>query len=199
MHTLNLFSHVVFDHRFWGYALLFFAMVVEGELFLTGAGMLARLHAFDFFDAFAFAFLGVIAGDILWYALGRYLKKHHAHNRFLVYAIHKVKKLLTGVEKNPYHVVFISKFLYGLNHSTILVLGYLEIEFKHFLRVQLFTSLVWSLLFLTIGYLFGEAALAFTHRFDKFVIVAVIFFIGLLLAEKIISFVIERKEQTKNR
>ena len=195
MHTLNFFTDFVFDHRYLGYALLFAAMMIEGELFLTAAGMLARFHAFDFSDAFLFAFLGALAGDILWYGMGRYLQKHHSRNRYLIYATNKVRMILPGIEKNPYHVVFISKFLYGLNHSTILVLGYLNIGFKHFLQVQLLTSLVWSIIFLTIGYLFGEAALSFTHRLDKLVVLAILFFIALLIAERIVRLVVRKKER----
>ena len=195
MHSLQLFIHFVQDHRFLGYGFLYLAMLFEGELFLTAAGMLARLHAFNFFDAFLFAFAGVLTGDVLWYFLGRYLNKHHSHNRYLSYAIRKVKKLLPGIEKNPFHVIFISKFIYGLNHSTILVLGYLNIEFKHFIKIQFFTSLLWSLIFLVVGYMFGDAALAFTHRLDRFVIFAVIFFILLIVIEKSVGYVIEKKEQ----
>jgi membrane protein DedA with SNARE-associated domain len=197
MHSLQLFIHFVQEHRYLGYALLYVAMLFEGELFLTAAGMLARLHAFDFFDAFFFAFAGVLTSDILWYFLGRYLHTHHAHNRFLTFAIHRVRKYLPGIENNPWHVIFISKFIYGLNHSTILVLGYLKIEFKHFIKIQFFTSLLWVMIFLMVGYIFGDAALAFTHRLDRIVIIAVIFFIGLIVVEKIIGFVIARKEQNK--
>ncbi|HEX8974503.1 MAG TPA: DedA family protein [Patescibacteria group bacterium] len=199
MHTLNLFIHFVSDHRYLGYALMFALMIFEGELILTGAGMLVRLHAFDPIDAYLFALAGVLTGDIIWYSVGSYLRSHHSHNRYLTYAISKVKKLLPGVEKNPWHVIFISKFIYGLNHSTILVLGYLKIEFKHFLRVQFLTSFIWSLIFITIGYVFGEAALAYTHRFDRLIVLLVLFLISLAVVERVLAWVIEKREQQKKK
>jgi membrane protein DedA with SNARE-associated domain len=200
MHSLQLFIHFVQQHRYWGYALLSFSMLFEGELFLTAAGMLARLHAFHIFDAFFFAFMGVLIGDVLWYSMGKYLHKNHSHNRFLIFAIHRVKKLLPGIEKNPIHVIFISKFIYGLNHSAILVLGYMDMEFKRFFRVQFLTSLLWAVIFLMVGYIFGDAALAFTHNLDRLVILALMLFIGLIVVEKIIAYVIEKKESAnKNK
>lgn len=195
MHSLNLFINFVEIHRYWGYALLSLAMFFEGELFLTAAGMLARIGAFHFFDAFFFAIIGVLASDIAWYFLGKYLHDHHSHNRYLMFAIRRVKKLLPDIEKNPWHVIFISKFIYGLNHSTILVLGFLKIEFKHFIKIQFFTSLLWSLIFLTVGYMFGGAAIAFTHRLDRFVLVALAFLIFLVFFEKILGLFIEKKEK----
>jgi len=195
MHSLELFIHFVEAHRYWGYALLVFAMLFEGELFLTAAGMLARLHAFDFFDAFLFALAGVLTGDMLWYWSGHYLGSRHSHNRYLMFAIRHVKKLLPGIEKNPFHVIFLSKFIYGLNHSTILVLGFLKIEFKHFIKIQFFTSLIWSLIFLVLGYVFGGAALNYTHSFSRFVLIALGFLAAVIIVEKIIGLFIEMKEE----
>src|SRR6266567_749232 len=121
MHTLQLFIHLVFDHRYLGYTVLFFAMIFEGELFLAATGMLVSLGAFDPFDAFFFAFAGVLMGDVLWYGLGRYLEHKHSHRSYITFIIEKVQKVLPSIHKNPTHVIFLSKFIYGLNHSAILV------------------------------------------------------------------------------
>ena len=194
MDTLHLFISFVETHRYWGYVLLFLTMLVEGELFLAAAGMLARLHAFDFFDAFIFAFGGVLTGDILWYSAGRYFNHHHSHNRYINAVIDKVKHFLPGIEKNPFHVIFLSKFIYGLNHSTIFVLGYLKTEFWHFFRIQFWTSFLWSTIFLAVGYIFGGAAIKFAHSMNKFVIVVILFLVAVVVVERIIGRVVEKKE-----
>jgi membrane protein DedA with SNARE-associated domain len=199
MHSLQLFIQFVQEHRYWGYGFLYVGMFFEGELFLTAAGMLARLRAFDFFDAFLFAFFGALTGDVLWYSAGKYLHVHHSHNKYLTFIINRVKRLLPGIEKNPFHVIFLSKFIYGLNHSTILVLGYLEIEFKQFIKIQFFTTLLWAIIFLVVGYVFGEAALAFTHRLDKFFIIAIIFLVCIVIVEKIVGIIIEKREQKRKK
>lgn len=195
MHTLNLFINLVVEHRYLGYTTLFFAMIFEGELFLVATGMLVGLHALDPFDAFFFAFAGVLAGDMLWYWFGRYLAHRHAENRFISGAIIRVKKILPGLEKNPTHVIFLSKFIYGLNHSTILVLGFLKVGFKQFLRTQFFTSLLWSLIFLPMGIFFGQAALNYTNSLDKFILAVVVFLAVLVVVERVVRKFLVKEEQ----
>jgi membrane protein DedA with SNARE-associated domain len=171
-HSLDLFISFIEANRFWGYWLLCVAMVFEGELFLTAAGMMARLHAFDFFDTFFFALSGVLIGDAFWYFIGRKLESQFPHHRITTYVIKRVKKYLPDIESNPFHVIFLSKFLYGMNHSTLVMLGFLKVPFGHFFRIQFFASFIWSLLFLTIGFIFGSVALTFTKRLQHFMILA---------------------------
>ena len=184
MHTLQLFIYLVQNHRYLGYTVLFFAMIFEGELFLVATGMLVNLGAFDPFDAFFFAFAGVLLGDILWYGLGRYLNYKHSHRKFVSVVIKKVRKILPNIQKNPAHVIFISKFIYGLNHSTILVLGYLKIGFRQFFRTQFFTSLLWCVLFLVVGFIFGAAALTITHSFNRLALVGILLLLALIFIER---------------
>jgi membrane protein DedA with SNARE-associated domain len=186
-------------HRYWGYALLYFSMIFEGELFLTAAGMLSRLHAFNIFVAFLYAYSGVLTSDMLWYGSGKLLKNKYPKNRLANFTVNYVKRFLPSIEKNPLHVIFLSKFIYGLNHSTIFVLGFLEIPFAHFMRIQAITSFLWALIFLVIGYFFGNTAIAYAHSFDKFVLIVLMGMILLVIGEKFLGFVIAKKEQEKNK
>ena len=195
MHSLNLFISFVEAHRYWGYGLLFIAMIFEGELFLTATGMLVRLQAFDFFDALFFALSGVLTGDMIWYWAGRMLESRYPHHRITQFAVQRVKRYLPSIGKNPFHVIFLSKFIYGLNHSTLVVLGFLKIPFGHFIRIQLTTSFIWSLLFLIVGYIFGSVALTITHRFQRFIILAVLFLMAVVFIDYIIGLFIEKAER----
>lgn len=145
---------------------------LRGRAFLTAAGMPARLHAFDFFISFFFALSGVLLGDMLWYCTGRNLKSRYPHHRISLFVIQRVKKYLPSIERNSFHVIFLSKFLYGLNHSTLVVLGFLKVPFGRFIRIQFVTSLTRSLIFMTIGYVFGSLAITFTHRLRHFIFLA---------------------------
>ena len=127
---------------------------------MLAAGVLSRLRAFDFVDVFWVSMLGVLAGDVLWYWTGRFLKEKYPRQRLIKFAERRVKRMFPSIECNPFRLIFISKFLYGFNHSTILVLGFLKINFWDFLRVQLRASFLWVIIFLTLGYFFGQAALS---------------------------------------
>lgn len=195
MHSLNLFISFVEAHRYWGYGLLFIAMIFEGELFLTATGMIVRLQAFDFLDAFFFALSGVLSGDMLWYWAGRLLESRYPHHRITAFVMQRVKRYLPGIERNPFHVIFLSKFIYALNHSTLVVLGFLKIPFGHFMRIQFITSFIWSLLFLTIGYIFGSLAISYTHRFQRFCFTAFLFLMAVAFIDYIIGRFIEKAER----
>ena len=197
MHTLEHFIHFVEIHRYWGYAALSISMMFEGELFLTAAGMLSRLRAFNIVAAFCYGYLGVLMSDVLWYSAGKLIREKYPDNRLAHFVVAYVKRFLPNIEKNPFHVIFLSKFIYGLNHSTILVLGFLRIPFWHFMRIQAGTSFVWALIFITIGYFFGTAALAYARTFDRFVMIILLLMLSLVIVEKLLGIVIERKEMKK--
>ncbi len=193
MDNVNLFISLVESHRFFGYAILFFALIFEGELFMLAAGVLSHLGAFDIVDVFLVSVSGVLLGDILWYMLGRIIKERYPNQKFMKFIEKRVKKSFPLIENNPFKLIFISKFLYGLNHSTILVLGFMKVEFKHFLKVQVKASLIWILIFLALGYFFGYTALSITHKLNKFFLILVIIFCIFLVFEKIIDYLVERR------
>jgi membrane protein DedA with SNARE-associated domain len=78
------------------------------------------------------------------------------------------------------------------------VLGFLEIPFIHFMRIQFFTSCLWALIFIMLGYFFGDTAIKYAHSFDKFVLIVFGFMVGLVIVEKMIGYFIEKKEQKKS-
>jgi len=195
MHSLDLFISVVEAHRFWGYGVLFFAMIFEGELFLVVTGMLVRLQAFDFYDAFFFAFSGVLTGDMLWYWSGRLLKFRFPNHRITLFVIHRVKQYLPTIDKNPFHVIFLSKFIYGLNHSTLVMLGLLKTSFGHFLCIQVFASFIWTLLFIIVGYIFGSVAITYTQRLKHFLFMTLLSLVVVVIVAHIIGRMIKKAEQ----
>ena len=199
MDNVNLFISLVEAHRYTGYAILFFSLIFEGELFMLAAGVLSHLGAFDIGDVFWISLSGVLFGDILWYWAGRFIKDRYPEQRLIRFVEKRVKKAFPAIEYNPFKLIFISKFLYGLNHSTILVLGFMKVEFWHFLRVQVKASLLWVTIFLGLGYFFGYTALSITHKLNKFIAILVAIFILFLIFEKIVDhFVEKRTSQPEN-
>ncbi|HUL00153.1 MAG TPA: VTT domain-containing protein [Nitrospirota bacterium] len=195
MHSIDFFISFAEAHRYWGYGLIFFAMIFEGELFLVVTGMLARIQAFDFFDALFFTFSGVLSGDMLWYWTGRLLQSRYPTHRITAFVVHRVKKYLPTIDKNPFHVIFLSKFIYGLNHSTIVMLGLLKTPFGHFLRIQAVASCIWTLLFLTVGYIFGSVAITYTKRLQHFLLITLLSLVLVAISAHVIGYFIKKREQ----
>ena len=192
-HAINSFAET---HRYLGYAILFLGMIIEGELFLLAYGMLLHLKAFDPGDVFIFAYLGVIFSDILWYHPGVFLKKKLVSTSgFLKRSEERARKLFPYFETNPTRALLTSRFVAGTNHATMVLAGFLKMDFKYFLKLQLAISFVWCVFFLLMGYLFSFAALGYSHKFEKFIQVALVLLVAAKLFAQLLKYVFEEKGQ----
>lgn len=182
-------------HRYLGYAILFLGMLVEGETFLMAYGILTHLKAFDWGDAFLVAYFGVIFSDISWYYLGDFLKKRYPSSKFLNNSKRRVRNYFPDLEKKPAKALLTSKFIAGTNHATLMLTGFLEVDFKYFIKLQIMISFLWVAAFLTLGYLFGFAALNYSHRFEKFLLMALVLLVSAKLLEQLLKYIFAEKSQ----
>lgn len=192
MDALSVAINFIGEHRYLGYLVLFLGMIAEGEIVLMIGGILAHLNALSLESVFIISFLGALANDIIWYNIGAYLKNNHGQRRLLLRAERKVKKLLPSAEKNPAYAIFISKFIAGLNHPTLIILGFLKINFKYFMKLQIFASLVWTLIFISLGFAFGHTAISVSRKIHGFIISAIVLMAAVMLLERGIRYVIRR-------
>jgi len=186
-------------HRYTGYFILFFAMVFEGEVFLILAGMLAQLGAFDIGDVMWVSFTGVLLGDGLWYYLGSELKKRSFAQRFVAQAEKSVKFFLPRFHEKPFKSIFLSKFIYGANHATLIVSGMLKVPFAIFAKAELLASVVWVGVFLSAGHFFGLAAIWVTHKATRFALIVALFVIAFILFQKTLAYYYERRALESNK
>ncbi len=192
MDALGAVLNFIEEHRYLGYLVLFLGMIVEGEVLLMTAGILANLNALSLESVFVAAFSGVLANDIIWYHIGVYLKNNHGHRNLLLRAEQKVKKLLPSVEKSPAYAIFISKFVAGLNHPTLIILGFFKTNFRYFMKLQFFASLVWTLVFISLGFAFGHAAISVSRKVHVFIIFAILLMAAALLLERGIRYIVNK-------
>ena len=196
--SIDFFVLFVQDHRFLGYAILFIAMVFEGEMFLIAAGMLASLGAFDGKDVLWISFIGVVLGNLMWYNLGAKLKDARITRRILKRAERIMIFFLPEFRENPFKSIFFSKFIYGANRATVIMSGVLHIPFKLFFKAEFLASIVWVVLYFEIGYFFGFAAVSTTHKAGEFALMALIFMVAFILIQKLITHQYERHERKKH-
>lgn len=184
--ALALFTSIIIEHSQLIYAVLFLAMIIEGEFFLMAVGVLVHLGALQLGETFFVAYAGVLMSDIFWYNIGVYLKNHHSNHRPVKWLENKTARFLVSAKEKPFKAMFISKFISGLNHSTLILLGFLKVDFKYFIKAQIIISFLWTLLFLALGFLFGYAAFSFTHRLNKFLLIALVLIISVLFVDRIL-------------
>ena len=172
-------------HRYSGYFLLFLAMVLEGEVFLIIAGILVHLKAFDAGDVFVVALIGVIMGNILWYVFGTTLSEKRFMQPIIKRAQKAVFYFLPRFSEKPFKSIFFSKFIYGANRATVLVSGVLKVKFPLFMQAEFFASIVWVILYTTLGYFLGYAAIHMTHKVMNFALLILGFVVGFMLLREL--------------
>ncbi len=196
--SIDFFVLFVQDHRFWGYMILFIAMVFEGEMFLIAAGMLASVDAFDWKDVLWISFTGVVIGNVIWYNLGAKLKDARLTRRILKRAERIMVFFLPEFRVSPFKSIFFSKFIYGANRATVIMSGVLHIPFRLFFKAEFLASIVWVALYFVIGYFFGYAAVSTTHKIGELALMALIFVVAFILIQKLITRQYERHERKKH-
>lgn len=195
--SIDFFVLFVQDHRFWGYTILFIAMVLEGEAFLIIAGMLASFKAFDVGDVLWISFTGVVLGNVMWYSLGATLKDKGYAKRMIKWAERAIIYFLPRFREKPFKSIFFSKFIYTANRPTVIISGVLRVPFSLFFRAELLASIVWVTLYLSVGYFFGEVAVSTTRKAGELALMALLFVVAFILIQKFISHQYERHERKK--
>lgn len=183
--TIEHIIPFILDHRNIGYILLFFMMVLEGEIFLILAATLAHLKAFDLGDVFLVSLGGVIVGNVLWYHLGAIIGTHGFTKKIVIYAEKTILYFLPHFRDRPFTSIFISKFIYGINHAVVIMAGVFKIDFILFLKAESLASVVWVILQMSVGYFFGYAAIKITHNVSRFVFIIATFVIAFILLQKL--------------
>lgn len=195
--SIDFFISFVQDHRMWGYAILFVAMLLEGEVFLIIAGMLASINAFDFGDVLWVSLIGVILGNIIWYYLGTKLKHTGVSGRMVRWAEQAVIFFLPDFREKPFKSIFFSKFIYGANRATVIISGVLRVPFHLFVKAEFFASVLWVVLFATVGFLFGQAALSVTSTISRAVLLVVLFVVIFIFTQRYLTKRYKKHEHSK--
>lgn len=195
MHTVALLTNLVEHHQILVYGVIFLGLIFEGELFLISTGILVHLGALNFWVTLSFVLLGGLAKTFLGYALGVFLYKKFNHHRFFKYIEKRVYTVLPRFKEKPFWSIFISKFIMGINYLVIMFCGFERINYKKFLKAEIFATIIWAPLLLSLGYLFGLTALRVSQEIWKFMVVVFVLFMVFILFDKLVSWLYELFEE----
>lgn len=195
MHTVNLLVGLVEHHQIIVYGIIFFGLIFEGELFLISTGILIHLGALDFYFALLFILLGGLSKTLLGYELGKLLYKKYNHYRFFRYIEKRVYSIVPRFKEKPFWSIFISKFIMGANYLVIIFSGYEKIDYKKYLKVEIFATIIWASLLLSLGYFFGYTALHISREIWRFTLVIVVLFVIFIFFDKLVSWLYELFEE----
>lgn len=172
------------------YLILFVTMMFLGEEAMLVTGSLSHIGVFRPWLAFVFSLAGVYAGDAFWFSIGWHLGNGFVKRfgRFFFVTEERFKKIQGLFNNNGKWVLFFSKFIFGFNHLIMAAAGASRMKIKKFVICQLYTSFIWTMIFMSIGYTYSS----FIHSITKNVKI-----IGLCFLAFFALFIISEKQIKK--
>lgn len=149
------------------YFILFVLMVLMGEEMMLFSVYLSSLGFFNFWIMFFVALAGTYTGDLLFFWLGWHFGENLVYKwgKFLFIPRKRFEKIQHLFSNRGRWILFVSKFVYGLGHLTLIAAGTAKMEPKKVIKNQIYSSLIWVVLFSGIGYFFSSFIGAVTRDF----------------------------------
>lgn len=146
-----IFLRLLIDY---GYIILFIWSLLEGELGLVMAGILAHTGDMNIFIAILVAALGGFTGDQIFFYIGRF-NRYFVQRKLLK---HRRKFALATILLNKYgwYIIFIQRYLYGLRAIIPITIGTTKLCWKKFAVINLISAFIWASITIVISYIFGD-------------------------------------------
>lgn len=186
MHTVQTLSYLIENNQVFAYLVIFLVTILEGELIAISAGILILLGALNFWISLLAILAGGLIKTFLGYYIGTLLNTKFNHNKFFQYVEKKVLSVMPHFEQKPFWSIFMSKFLM-VNHVVIIFAGYKKINFKNYVKAEIFSTAIWAVSLLALGYFFSYTAFHISKKLTEFSLVIILFIIGFFLVEKVVS------------
>ncbi len=158
-----ILHHYLITHQMLGYAIIFFGMMVEGDVILFTAGFLTHQGYFDIGVALILVFLGTIIGDNIWYVLGELVSEKKLFLKVKKFIEKATSPFDEHLKNRTARTLFISKFTYGLCKPILLKAGAMKISFGKFIEADLMATFLWIFFIGGLGYLSSASFLAVKH------------------------------------
>lgn len=174
-------------YRF-GLPAIFLLTMVEGDITLLLAGVLAHGQAFgeySFLLVLLTGTLGGVASDNIAYLLGRGAGRGVRQYKFYGMARPRIERL---TNKFGLFSIFVSKYTYGLRWGACAFYGVARMPYLRFLALSFASCCMWVLSLITVGYVFHSAIYNLIGDFEHLGVVLLIIVsvgvVGFYLVEK---------------
>src|SRR5215471_8357727 len=191
MTSLQFLSHLIELYGMYG---VFVLVMVEGDLTLLLAGVLAHSGFFDdgLLQGYGFAKVilwGTLAGfasDNLAYGAGRVFSETVRNFRFYRHAQPRLERMTNRFGTLS---IFISKYVYGMRWAACTFYGITSMPYLRFVPLSLGSCFVWVCLLSGVGYFFSSAVMGLIGDFRH---VGKIL-LGILIGGVIIVYLVKRR------
>src|SRR6266511_1587752 len=141
--------------RQYGLWAVFFGVMIEGDLTLLFAGVLAHYGLFSFSEALITSTLGGFVGDLISYLIGYSGKERIKNSNFYRRAQPQLERLCA---RFGIYSVFLVKYVYGLRTASAIFFGFAHMRFlRRFGPLTLLSCAAWALILMGLGIAFAVA------------------------------------------
>jgi membrane-associated protein len=174
MHNLDFLYDLIGQYGLYG---VFVLVMVEGDITLLLAGVLAHSHFFGeygFLRVLLWGTLGGAASDNVAYLIGRSFDKGIRDRRFYRAARPRIERLTNTFGGLS---LFLSKYIYGLRWASCIFYGVGRMPYIRFFFLSLASCFLWVFILSGAGYFFSGAVIGIIgdfHRLGRILLVIVV-------------------------
>ncbi|MCR4941953.1 MAG: DedA family protein [Campylobacter sp.] len=155
----------------YGYIILFFWCIMEGEMALIMAGILSHTGDMNLGLAIFVAGLGGFAGDQIYFYIGRYNKSYITKKLRSQRRKFAIAHILMKRYGSP--IIFIQRYLYGLRTILPISIGLTRYDAKKYAIINLFSAWCWAAITIIPAWLLGEHILEILSKAKEYWYVAI--------------------------
>lgn len=143
----------------FGYPLIFVITIVEGPIVTVISSFLASLGYFNVYMVYAVVVSADMTGDILWYSLGYFGRKHfiERYGHYIGITTGRIIKLESHFSSHAGKTIFLAKITHAIGLPFIIAAGMARVRFKTFFFYSIWATLPKSLIFVLLGYYAGTS------------------------------------------
>ena len=190
------------DYGNFVYAILFLVIFIEtglvimpflpGDSLIFAAGTFAGIGSLSFWGLLILLISAAIIGDTLNYEIGKHFGRKLIQNKkFTLIKKENLDKADALIAKYGSFAVFIKRFMPIIRTIVPFVVGMGNLEFKKFMIYNALGGITWVVLFLCLGFFFGNIPVVADHF--SLVVISIVF---ISILPVIIAFI---KEKSKSK
>ncbi len=143
----------------FGYPLIFAITIFEGPIVTVIASFLASLGYFNVYIIFVIVVCADLVGDVLWYLVGYFGRKHfiERYGHYIGITTERIIKMERHFSSHAGKTIFLAKITHAIGLPFIIAAGMARVRFKTFFSYSLWATLPKSLLFVVLGYYVGTS------------------------------------------
>lgn len=179
------YQHLIHVYGYW---LMAFGAIIEGETFLLAGGIAASQGLLHLPGLILLALVGSTLHDHFFYLIG-YFGGKPLLRRFKSLE-QKSHQGLILVDRYGIGLILALRFLYGFRTVLPVILGMSPIRYYKFLLFDVVGGVLWSAFFIIGGYYFGKALERIIHKLEYYEAQAWMIALGGLIFLVVLGFII---------